>query len=307
MADLLDPQIRGQNNYPELLKDMSDNSWAKVVAIVDAWKAPVATAWTSATAQNTANTVTTLGYDGVMISVVVTGTVTAGVLTFEVYDGAAWIPVQAGRMDAYGSIAALTLATGQNIGYQVNTAGATQFRARLSTVITGSGSVAVTVLASSAPMPDPITVGIDPSQPLPAGTNALGSLTASSAVVGDVGLIYRTSATNAALASSILSPATPAVGTIKVSAGRLVGWTLTNNAAALRSVKFFNATAPTLGTTAAVYEIDIPAGGMTSIWSDIGVGFSTAMTWSVTIAKGLTDNTSTGLAANDVSGVIFYA
>jgi hypothetical protein len=40
---------------------------------------------------------------------------------------------------------------------------------------------------------------------------------------------------------------------------------------------------------------------------DGGLGFATAITYSVTSAKGLTDNTATGLAANDVSGFIAFA
>jgi hypothetical protein len=38
-----------------------------------------------------------------------------------------------------------------------------------------------------------------------------------------------------------------------------------------------------------------------------GIGFATAITFSVTSAKGLTDNTATGLAANDVSGFFAFA
>ena len=132
---------------------------------------------------------------------------------------------------------------------------------------------------------------------LPAGANA----------IGDVGVQYRANATGAASLVAVMSPATPAVGTIKGSAGRLVGWQMQNSSASLRSVKIFNATAPTLGTTAAVFEIDIPAGGRTDIENIGGVGFATAITWSVTSAKGLTDNTATGLAANDVSGAFFFA
>jgi hypothetical protein len=69
----------------------------------------------------------------------------------------------------------------------------------------------------------------------------------------------------------------------------------------------FNATAPTLGTTAAAFEIDIPAGGTVQFDFEGGLAFATAMTYSVTSAKGLTDNTSTGLTANDVSGFFAFA
>lgn len=132
---------------------------------------------------------------------------------------------------------------------------------------------------------------------LAAGTNA----------IGDVGVQYRANATGAASTVSVLSPATPAVATVKASAGRMVGYYLQNSSAGVRSVKIFNATAPTLGTTAAVFEIDIPANGVVNQSIEGGIGFSTAITYSVTSAKGLTDNTATGLAANDVSGFIAYA
>lgn len=132
---------------------------------------------------------------------------------------------------------------------------------------------------------------------LPAGANA----------VGDVGMQYRANATGAAGPISVLSPVTPAAATIKATAGRLLGWQLQNSSAALRSVKVFNATVPTLGTTPAIFEIDIPAGGSVTFNMEGGIAFATAMTYSVTSAKGLTDNTATGLAVNDVSGLFLFA
>lgn len=133
------------------------------------------------------------------------------------------------------------------------------------------------------------------------------ALVAGAAAIGDIGVQYRASATGAASFVSVLSPATPASATIKGSAGRLVGWQLQNSSTGFRSVKIFNATAPTLGTTSAAFEIDIPAGGKDVVQLPGGISFATAMTYSVTAAKGLTDNTATGLAANDVSGSFFFA
>ena len=133
------------------------------------------------------------------------------------------------------------------------------------------------------------------------------SLSAATTLLGDVGVQYRTTATGTASVVSVLSPATPAAATIKGSAGRLLGCVLQNSATSLRSVKVFNATAPTLGTTAATFEIDIPSSGNVVFNFEGGIGFATAMTYSVTSAKGLTDNTSTGLGANDVSGFFSFA
>jgi hypothetical protein len=143
--------------------------------------------------------------------------------------------------------------------------------------------------------------------PLPVSVNGSPVLGAGTAAIGDVGIQYRANATGAASFVSVMSPATPAVGTIKATAGRLLGCVLQNSAATIRSVKLFNATAPTLGTTAAAFEIDLPAGGTVQFDFEGGLAFATAMTFSVTSAKGLTDNTATGLAANDVSGFFAFA
>jgi hypothetical protein len=134
-----------------------------------------------------------------------------------------------------------------------------------------------------------------------------GSLAAGTAAIGDVGVQYRAGNTGAASVVSVISPVTPASTTIKSSAGRLIGYQLQNSAASLRSVKVFNATAPTLGTTAAVFEIDIPANDTVMLQFTGGLSFATAITYSVTATKGLTDNTSTGLALADVSGYFAFA
>ena len=122
-----------------------------------------------------------------------------------------------------------------------------------------------------------------------------------------VGVLYRPNSTNAASFVSVMSPAAPAAATIKASDGRLLGYYLQNSAAALRSVKVFTVAAPTLGTTAAAFEIDIPADNAIRLTLEGGLAFPTAMTFSVTSAKGLADNTATGLAANDVSGFFIFA
>ena len=407
--------------------------------VADAYLVPSTITWTSATAANTVLAVSTQGYDGVMLSLVVAGTVTAGTVLFEAYDGATWLPVKVFPLNSYNSYGSVNLITGLATGFQADVAGAVQFRVRLSTAITGTGSLLVTHNATSAPLVPAVTVGMDPSQPLPAGTNMIGgvtpdavtdavttsgsqsaaavvvsagtqgfaggsfhitsigtgntitfeqsndnanwapligtgatgtgsvagSTTASTGMVtfattsayvrarvstygsgtvtifltqkrvaqqvfglslapggqsiGTVGLNagtqivgyaapgYIAGNTNTASVASILSPATPAGASIKASAGRVVGVNLQNSAAAIRSVKFYNATAVTMGTTAAAFEMDIPAGGTLNFMLEGGIGFATGIMWAVTGAKGLTDNTTTGLAANDVSGAVFYA
>jgi hypothetical protein len=134
------------------------------------------------------------------------------------------------------------------------------------------------------------------------------TLAAGTNLAGDVGLQYRASSAGAATPSSILSPATPAGASLKASAGRVVALCLQNSAAAVRSVKLFNtASAVTMGSTTAAFEVDIPAGGTVALEIPGGLAFATGIAWAVTSGKGLTDNTATGLAANDVSGFIAWA
>jgi hypothetical protein len=186
MSDELIPTIVGLSNYPQKLKDMGDASWAQVMSMVDAFQAPVTVTWNSSTAAGangvgTTVAVPTNGYDCVVISLVATGTVSGGVVTFEIYDGAAWLPVKVFPMESYASYQTYPLSTGLNNGFQADIAGFPQFRVRLSTAITGSGSVTVTLIASSAPAVPGLVAGLDPAQPLPAGSNVIGTATQGSA------------------------------------------------------------------------------------------------------------------------------
>jgi hypothetical protein len=163
-------------------------------------------------------------------------------------------------------------------------------RARVSTYVSGSVSITLTQKRVA-----PQIIG--------------QALAGNSAVIGDVGVQYRTNATGAATPLSYQSGGTTAASAIKASAGRLVGWQLSNSAASLRSVKLFNVASGgvTMGTTSAVFEIDIPAGGVSNFQLPGGIAFGTAISAAITSAKGLTDNTATGLASGDVSGAFFYA
>jgi hypothetical protein len=169
-----------------------------------------------------------------------------------------------------------------------------QFRARVSTY--GSGTVSASAVGKALPSQAPMV-------------NAFATLSSSSAAVGLVGINYAASTAGASTAGSVLSLGTTAATSLKAAAGRVVGVMLQNSAATLRSVKMFNVLVGsiTMGTTAAAYEIDIPAGGQVSFSLEGGIAHSTAIVYAVTAAKGLTDNTSATLAANDVSGVILYA
>lgn len=151
-------------------------SASNAVPVYDAYQAPVATTWTTATAVNTAATFTTNGYDTVIVTLGTNAAFAGGVLIFEVFDGVSWMPVKAASIINYTTTSAtITPAANTTLGYQVPVAGFPQFRVRLSSVLT-AGTLTVTGIISSAPDTSVVTVGMDPGQPLPAGTNTLGGV-----------------------------------------------------------------------------------------------------------------------------------
>ena len=153
---------------------------ATALPVIDAYQAPATVTWTSATTLNTVIAQGTAGYDGTGVTLIGSGTLSGGVITFEIYDGSSWLPAKINRLNSYNgdtTFALTGITGGATQAWQADVAPFSQFRVRLSTVITGAGSVLVTLVSSSAPIVGPVTVGCDPSQPLPAGTNVLGGVT----------------------------------------------------------------------------------------------------------------------------------
>jgi len=140
-----------------------------------------------------------------------------------------------------------------------------------------------------------------------AQSTTVTSISAGSNAIGDVGLQYRSSSGPAGTPTILNSPATPAVQTIKGSAGRLFGIYVANSNAAARYLKIFNATTPTLGTTSAVLDIAIPPNSASVVFIKFegGIPFTVAITAAVTGARGATDNTA--ITLNDVTGFTFHA
>lgn len=153
-------------------------------------------------------------------------------------------------------------------------------------------------LGNAAPLPVAVQGTVTTSFTQPA-------LVAGTAAIGDVGIQYRANATGAGTPTIINSPATPAAQTIKGSAGRLLGFVLCNTNVAARFFKVFNATAPTLGTTAAVIDICLPTNQVVEISFEGGVGFATAITCAITGGRGATNNTA--ITLDDVTGITLHA
>jgi hypothetical protein len=142
----------------------------------------------------------------------------------------------------------------------------------------------------------PVTLPVSFTQP---------ALVAGTAAIGDVGFQYRTNATGAGTPTVLNSPATPAVQTVKGTAGRLIGFLLVNSNAATRYLKVFNVVTPTLGTTPATLDIPIPlSSNPVFISFEGGIAFGTAITVAITGGRGTTDNTA--ITLNDVTGFTIH-
>lgn len=122
------------------------------VGHADMLSAPLTASWTSSTALNTALQLPVVEFTAASLSFVPSGTITGGVITFEVSDdfGTTWYPVSGTRSDGTAYEGTYTL-TGATRLWQFNLTGYTNFRARLSTVIAGSGTATLRVTGSSSP------------------------------------------------------------------------------------------------------------------------------------------------------------
>jgi hypothetical protein len=135
--------------------------------------------------------------------------------------------------------------------------------------------------------------------------NAFSSLGTAPTTAGQVMAVNSVSlpsaSAGAALSTKFISASGAAVN-IKNSAGNLYGFSLTNATASPAFVEFFNtASAPTLGTTAVVFCVPIPASGnVTMNPTTLGLmNFSTGIGFAVTTAEN-------GATSAAVTGMIFF-
>lgn len=129
--------------------------------IAGAQSAVSSTAWTSATGGNTANSISVAGMSVVSVGMVSTSTITGGVLTFEVSpDGTNWLPIAMAPIDRFGNDLTYTIVASTSRGWSTSVDGFTNFRVRLSTVIAGTGTVNVHVIAQAMAIEPLISAGI---------------------------------------------------------------------------------------------------------------------------------------------------
>jgi hypothetical protein len=170
-------------------------------------------------------------------------------------------------------------------------------------------------IASSDPMaahalPVQVMGGLLGTQPVSGTVTAnigTGALAAGANAIGDVGVQYRANATGAGSFVNVACPATPAAQTVKATAGRLLGFVITNTSASTRWLKVWNTAVGgiTMGTTAALFEIGLPPGQPVPIALEGGIGFGTAISIAITGGQGLTNNAAVTLG--DVTGVAVFA
>ncbi|NTU58913.1 MAG: hypothetical protein HGB00_08385 [Chlorobiaceae bacterium] len=132
------------------------------------------------------------------------------------------------------------------------------------------------------------------------------ALVAGSALIGDISMQYRAGASGGASIKHIVSIAGTNAQVVKNSAGRLLGWQMTNTTASWRYLKIYNTNvAPTPGTTTVIMTIAIPPGQISDFMAEGGLAFSIGISCAILAGSAVTDNTP--IAAGDVVGNIFYA
>jgi hypothetical protein len=122
--------------------------------------AAVTASWTSATPQDTVLSLAVSLFQTVVLSLNITGTISAGVATYEVSDdGVIWYPTLGYRSGiAVGDPNSSLFNPGNaSVLWQFNVAGFTNFRVRLSSVIVGTGTATYRLQAASGNQTSPGT------------------------------------------------------------------------------------------------------------------------------------------------------
>lgn len=130
------------------------------------------------------------------------------------------------------------------------------------------------------------------------------ALVAGTALVGDVGVQYRATASGASALHFVAAASTNAT-LVKSSAGKVLGWFFANTTAAWVYVKLHNqTTAPTAGT-GVVRTIGIPPNNTASFFSEGGITFATGI--GLTAVTGAADADATAVAAASIVGELIWA
>ena len=211
-----------------------------------------------------------------------------------------WFTIQAVRTNANTiETASGVLAAAPAYGWELSVNGLNWFRVRATAWTSGTAGIQIQPGAyATEPIPAAQVSGTQPvsfTQP---------ALVAGTALVGDFGMQVRANATGAASIHHIVSAATTNVAQIKATAGRVLGYCLSNTTATWQYVKFHNVASATAGAAVAM-TVGIPPNGKAECHIAQGIAFGTAISRSIVTGAADTDATATTL--NAVVGDVFFA
>jgi hypothetical protein len=283
------------------------------IPITGSQTAATIASWTSATAVNTALTISTTNLNTVTVTMSNTSSMTGGVITFQVSPdgGTSWFGIAMARIDSYTVETTYTLNTVANRAWTSSVDVFTNFRVVLTTVIAGTGTATIKVAAQLFAIEPIMTVGqsvagsLQTTATLAAGANVIGSLATGTNVIGKVNPAAQTS--GGATSFTLLSAATTNSTLVKASAGTLYMLLATNNSANVAFLKLYNkATAPVVGTDTPVMTIMLPANGGVSVpIPTVGINFATGIGYGLTGAAALADTTAVAAAQVQLNGAFF--
>lgn len=253
---------------------------------------------TNATGTPTAGSAVQITLNGQsVLSVQTEGTWTAsgGLSLYCTNDGSLWVNLsqsgaifmQAGVITA--SNPGTTIASGSDNIYVADLFGYSKCEVTAGGAVTGAATLYLR--ASYAP------------QPIHVDSVVLGS--AASNLVGDMGVGYRATTTNAGTIAKVNSAASTNATSTKASAGRVIGYHLCKTTAGFAYFRLYNkASAPTVGTDSPAEIAPIAGSSCITRSFEGGVGYATGIAYAIT--AGATDLDSTAVAAQDVVGYFIY-
>lgn len=294
-------------------------------------------AWNSSTALNaTQNIFTNSGAEAVLVQLTQTTTLTAGAITFEVsYDGSNWSTIPASAVldptsSTYTQISLpYTVQASTNKAFLINSNGMQGLRVKLSTQITGTGTVtpnyallpaspADTVIALSptaanfnvtatqggAPWSNNVTQWNSTTVDTNSGNKSAGTLrvvlaTDQPALTNAQPVSPQAASSGGSTPSHTITAASTNATSLKASAGVVWGIDVSNSNAAARYLKLYDkASAPTVGTDTPKKTYQVPGSGTLIRAFPVGLNFPTGIAWAIT--TGIADS-DTGAVGTDIS------
>lgn len=158
---------------------------------------------------------------------------------------------------------------------------------------------------ATEPIPGAQVSGTQPVSGTVTANIGTGSLAAGVNLIGDVSMQVRNSSAGGASIHHIVAAASTNAANVKIAAGRLYGWSLSNTTAAWVYVKLHNTNAAPAAGAGVVMTIGIPPNDYVTVTIPHGIGFTTGI--GRTIVTGAADADATAVAANAVVGDLFFA